>query len=656
MAQQQVFTVRVAQLPADKKNILMEHVAASPHYAVAHANAQYTYGDKVFVEVPVPAAILGTVMNAPLHVAPKHPNDASNKAPNSGRSAAASGGRNVSFADTSSSSSLPGAAKSDLLVPPERSCAWLHKSMDEIYTFRQKKAEFELKATLQPASGPVIAPYPTTNSTQSRRPLSPGTSSLSGSSTFHAPKTLAQLKPQIDDMSIAAFQYLTKTFGMPEMVKSHAAELLHALRYFRGKDMDAQLFGLLMSSQAYDSVDVQNTLMWRSILQPYLISKQEIVDGTPVTRKFVRTRDVPGLLRKCLIERPFDSIASSVSSSRELTRAQYPLQTATYWNRSDHLSLESVWNRCRAALPQWCNPKGCFPGIVTDPNFYCPPFRSTNPYVGKIGRYCRAAPIRTNENDSAESIIASSRDLRDAANETIPFQTAALAFEGRFVQFPPENIVHAAQLLMLMLLCSKQERLDPSEAQQRRVAAVSPVRTTPVRREAATVRTSRGKSRVKTVVDDGLRELKHQREVRSSTPPAAGHRQNPSKPSTPLTTPPSMRLPDEVSTATEGAVGVSKTPVTMLDVSPNLHPFRNEGSPLDQSPPLARLARRATVGGMSSLLSPQPHDRRQAALSTGLDVSPSLREEEANFTEEVKELEQRLVKTLRGGASRDAWH
>jgi hypothetical protein len=92
--------------------------------------------------------------------------------------------------------------------------------------------------------------------------------------------------------------------------------------------------------------------------------------------------------------------------------------------------------RCRKALDTWCDPYGRFPGVVEDPNYYCPPFAKNNPY---LGWECRSA------------------DPKDYPDE------------GRFLQY--RSLVEVSQLLVLIVLNFKLERSHPCKVPYRQRAA-----------------------------------------------------------------------------------------------------------------------------------------------------------------------------------------
>jgi hypothetical protein len=148
--------------------------------------------------------------------------------------------------------------------------------------------------------------------------------------------------PIVDDLSVHTFDYLRNRFGVNTLVKQHAEELLLSLRAHRERDLAAQLFGALMSSAAYDTLDVRAVLEWRLIMAPYV----RPVRGD--RKRAVEVRSVPAIVRKCL--------GPASVQLREMVRR---------------------------AMTTWLNPQGAFPDVVGDPNFYVPPFQVNNPYIGR---------------------------------------------------------------------------------------------------------------------------------------------------------------------------------------------------------------------------------------------------------------------------------
>ena len=98
----------------------------------------------------------------------------------------------------------------------------------------------------------------------------------------------------------------------------------------------------------------------------------------------------------------------------------------------------STLRRIQSALTSWCDSAFRFPSISTDLNFYAPPFQFSNPYVGKD------APMR----------------------EEYP--------EDRFVAADSGLVVEASQVLLLLLLNFKQERICPG----RNFASPTPTKRT----------------------------------------------------------------------------------------------------------------------------------------------------------------------------------
>jgi hypothetical protein len=156
-------------------------------------------------------------------------------------------------------------------------------------------------------------------------------------------------KPIVDDLSVHTFDYLRNRFGVTTLVKQHAEELLRAIRVYRDADLTIQIFGVLLSSAAYDTIDVRAMLEWRVLLVPYT----SIMKSGSDSKRVVEVRMIPALLRKCL--------RCASPKLREMVRR---------------------------AMTTWLNPQGAFPSEVEDPNFYAPPFHVNNPYVGKMHGSC----------------------------------------------------------------------------------------------------------------------------------------------------------------------------------------------------------------------------------------------------------------------------
>ena len=194
-----------------------------------------------------------------------------------------------------------------------RSLAWLQKVMEDVYSFRLKKYEMELKGAK--SGGKKLA--------------------LS------------------DDLSVHLFQMLSKRYGMGSLVKKAGIEVLDAVKRYRNKDHEVQLFGALLCSAAYDTIDVELFLARRKVLMPFTFVRHDVhVAGSShaTQRRYIHSKDIPGLLRRCLPDK----------DGKEC----------------------GVFTRCRHALNTFCDSLGRFPALVDDPNFYTPPFTKNNPYLG----------------------------------------------------------------------------------------------------------------------------------------------------------------------------------------------------------------------------------------------------------------------------------
>jgi hypothetical protein len=194
--------------------------------------------------------------------------------------------------------------------------------------------------------------------------------------------------PLVDDLSVHVFQFLSKRFGIDNLVRSNGSALLQAVKVHRQYDLTSQIFGVLMSSASYDSVDVRAFLEWRVVLAAYATQR---VPTNPT--RFVEVRHIPALLRKCV--------------------------------KGSSLRLRHM---IRNALARWFDVAGCFPAVVPDPAFYCPPFLASNPYLGK------------------EEV--------PAADAESPF-----LFHGA-----DGRVVDVQQLLVLLLLNFKQERMTAARS------------------------------------------------------------------------------------------------------------------------------------------------------------------------------------------------
>lgn len=642
---QSLVVVKTANLSNEQRELFLSHLSSLSSLRLD--DAQFNFGDKVTVEVIIPQRLVSE-----LHVQSGLPPPMSLTNPQRSQ-------LNVSF-DASSIAGLSpivgggrranGAGPSppdDFTGTPPRSCQWLHKMIDDIIVFRQRQYHYDLMEASQPANGPV----------HNRAAAARCTSSPTAGK-----KPIASAKPRAaDDLTIAAFKYLSEKFGMTTMVKRHASDLLDCVRAYRAQDLDVQLFGLFLMSQAYDSIDLQEFMQWRDILLPYTIQKQEATSGTNATnilRRFVRVREIPGLFRKCLVD-----------------RCEHSSQDA-----HNH---ELHWHRVRAALHTWCDPLGRFPAVVADPNFYCPPFRPTNPYVGR--------PPWDTSDRSASSASHVRKQL--------------LALEGRFQLFSAHQVVPMAQLLTVLLLSWKEERLCPTPSEFVFVSDPAGHRqsTTP-RRSTSASRTSRTRSPATAV------RASTPTSSRQQTPPAKGKGAPPSQqgaerhqPSRVLSgderdqlyhslvqqrqalTPPQLQSQQPTSRSVSAFVEssldvaseqtspsfqqlqppqphphpqekgldaqVTTTPLrttmttsnkstaavsSMTDLSPSFNPF--------SSPPSAQKDPRAAVLSPMSASMSSPVRLRATSAGAGGSGSPSLRDEEEQFYKDLLSLESRLLR------------
>ncbi len=253
---------------------------------------------------------------------------------------------------------------------PNRSLSWLLRLIDDVYGYRSK--QFVLEASTKAFRGP-----------------SPST---------------------VDDLAVHVFAFLSKRFGVPEMVRRTSLELLESVKFHRELDHDTQLFSVLLSSSAYDTADVKNFLEWRSVLMPYAHVKGDAVHANhphlgQVQRKYVRVSEIPSLVRKCVA-------ASKMSAG--------------------------FFNRCRDAYPKWCDEEIRFPAVVPDPNFYCPPFHPRSPYVGSN---CHSAFLTVNE--------------------------------AKFYPLAETSVVPMSQILLLLLQNAKAERAQFKAAKDQQATANS---------------------------------------------------------------------------------------------------------------------------------------------------------------------------------------
>lgn len=202
----------------------------------------------------------------------------------------------------------------------------------------------------------------------------------------------------VNDVSTYLFQFLTKEVGMGELVRRYATDILEGVKAYRSTDLFIQLFGVLLHSGQYDTLDTKAYLSWDNTLVQYQI----LVPQNGVRHPHVRLRDVPYLLRKCLLP--------NQGTEGDASQRMIPVQ-----------SNIGTWNRCRGALNTWCDKAGRVPAVVADPKFYIPPYPKSHPYVSK--------------------------------------SYGAAADEGRFISFDSQILVPTIQILVLMLLNFKEERL-----------------------------------------------------------------------------------------------------------------------------------------------------------------------------------------------------
>lgn len=206
------------------------------------------------------------------------------------------------------------------------------------------------------------------------------------------------------DVGTHFFYFMGNAVGMGELVRRYALDVLSAVRRYRGEDLAVQLFGVLLHSRAYDTEDVRAVLSWRAALAPFRIVLRE----GGVSRDHVRLRDVPYLLRLCLLP----ASHGGVGIKGQVGSALIP-----------PVRCPGAWHRSRAALATWCDASGRVPAVVGDPKFYIPPFRRDHPYVGR--------------------------------------RKVSAAEEARFGAFSADVLVPISQLLVIMLLNLKEERAAP---------------------------------------------------------------------------------------------------------------------------------------------------------------------------------------------------
>lgn len=216
--------------------------------------------------------------------------------------------------------------------------------------------------------------------------------------------------PITDDLAVHAYRFLSAKYGVDALVRRHSNLLVEGVRRFRETDLEVQIFGVLMSSGAYDTADVKAFLKWKFEMMPFGQSK---LDAQGVPRRVVSGSSVASLVGRVL-------------------RDDTGLRNVTFAALG---SLE------RLGMPQ----------IMADPNTYCPPFRTDNPYV------CHGA--------------------------------SSVAVPPRF-----RGDVVVIQLLCILLLNAKQRRLDPKTPAMRATpSGLSPTLLTPTFASAAKLKQPRTK-------------------------------------------------------------------------------------------------------------------------------------------------------------------
>jgi hypothetical protein len=269
----------------------------------------------------------------------------------------------------------------------------------------------------------------------------------------------------------------------------------------------------------------------------------------------------------------------------------------------DTVRKTAVWERCRVALGQFCDSHFRFPGIVRDPQFYCPPFRSTNPYVGSIPHDVHAP------------------------------QTS-LIYEGSFFSAPRGHVVHCAQLLILLLLNFKEERLHPTAGLRSTTPVRTPLRvlSTP-KRKAAPVRTAT--PRHVDSVSDCKRLVVHQNSSANRRGNVSGKinvEENPEANTTGKFTGGSPHLTSCTSSPQESLqqsprVIPLQVPKAMVDLSPTFNPF---SSPSPNKNPSS-----TTTGA------PRASDLKDST-SESLFASPSLIDHDSMLESQMSLVEQKL--------------
>ena len=207
-----------------------------------------------------------------------------------------------------------------------------------------------------------------------------------------------------DDVSTTLFEFLTQEVGVPSLVERYASSLLDGIVAYRDSDLLTQLFGVLLHSREYTTVDIRAFLSWHNALSKYCIT--HVYEGTP--HDFLKLRDVPYLLRLLLLS-PTDPDAI-VDASASKFNENRPLIPPT--------PSKGTWVRCRGALVTWCDDRGRVPG-PRPATCFIPPF-TDSPYAGHRKGTARG--------------------------------------EGRFKEFSSSVLVHAVQVLSLVLVNWKAEQ------------------------------------------------------------------------------------------------------------------------------------------------------------------------------------------------------
>lgn len=233
--------------------------------------------------------------------------------------------------------------------------------------------------------------------------------------------------PVVDDVSVHLFGYLTKEYGVESIVKRHSVNLLKAVRHYRPFDLDVQVFGALLSSACYDTVDIDFFLRCRDRLSVYAkwhdVPATSSPVGEPSRKRYIVVRNIPAITTK---------VISELAALDPLTRTLVP----------------TLLPRVRFAMSRWFNGRGEFPELVSDPNFYTYPFASTNPYVSHL-------PATGRQREGAFGMPDLSH-LTDAPDDTQRFRI--LGEEPGPLRRP--TVVELGQLLVLYLLNYKHERCE----------------------------------------------------------------------------------------------------------------------------------------------------------------------------------------------------